>query len=701
MLDQSRVTSGYDVEILVGERHLSYILLTLVDAGTIPTRIWDLPVFGPKVDRTYDPHPQADLLDTRLTDHNPFEVEMLFHHPSGADARVHFFAGAIEGDLFVRLSPRTKHDDDGFLNGALLGIEVVDVVSPNLTETDPTSRLYRPDVLAQLKAVVDRTLDLGGVAAFRRVHDLVVRKLPAEEDHAAAYALYLNLRLRNGPEEKAFLPARGNARAGLNFLPAGSDQAMAARPGLYRDLAADTWHRFAVIDESGDVSHPWYKDPYNKGSKRLGSIVGVSVGPGLTPDSLRIDIEVEYTIDYFPDPNGHLVLTLTPSTGPQGAFRWHIDADFHASLGWELIGLVAFMGLFAIGGGIFGLGLGAAISAGVIGGMLGDALTHGLLNYLYAGQAEAEMDAGLPDVVSGSVEVQRRRWDPFYTTIHQVGMQPDGALINDAGLALWGRAVVDRKTEVVPHVVIRDKRAAGPNPPTHLRYRVSDAPAHGKEFMQVAPGTVRGEFDWTDDQPEPDLVDLSVDALAERLAQGGLLKDIAYHAKRIDLRQGQVHAILGISDREVRETTGTVLWVFERARRAEILANEGDAIRAEVTQEFANAGKTPTQEEFEKRVSEVIAERAAPLVDEYRKGRLVGDVEEALKPLLRLSMAPEYFGALQKLGVLHLEGLELITMHAPGHTGFMYFRDHPDGDPRDNLLSRPRYRETDPGLELL
>ena len=37
MLDQSRVTSGFDIEILLGERHLSYILLTLVDAGVLPT----------------------------------------------------------------------------------------------------------------------------------------------------------------------------------------------------------------------------------------------------------------------------------------------------------------------------------------------------------------------------------------------------------------------------------------------------------------------------------------------------------------------------------------------------------------------------------------------------------------------------------------------------------------------------------------
>jgi hypothetical protein len=705
MLDQSRVTSGYDVEILVGERHLSYILLTLVDAGTIPTMVQtaggaSLPIFGPEVDRTYTPDPDAAGLDTGVADHHPLDVEILFDHPDGADIRVHFVVSFVEGDLFVRLTPATTHDDAGFISSASVQIEVVDVVSPNLTDTDPMSELYRPDVLTKLKAAIDRTVDLGGASAFKRVHDLQVRKLPADGEHAAAYALYVNLRLRNGPGENAFRPERGDAMDGLNFLPAGSDVSMATRAALYGDLAADAWHRFAEIDEDGDVSHPWHKSPYNKKSKKIGSIVDVSVGPGLTLGSLRIDVEVEYTINNFPDPNGHLVLTLTPGVGPHGAFRWNIDADFHASLAWELIGLVALMGLFALGGGIAGLGLGAAITTGVVGGMLGDAITHGVLDMLYSDRVEDKVDAGLPDVVSGRVALQRKRWDPFYTTFHQVGMRPDGALINGDGLALWGRAVVDREIELVPSVVIRDKLALASNPPTGLRYRVWDAPAHAGEFAQVAPGTDRREFTWDANQPEPDLVDLSVVQVLARFAERRLLKDLAYVAKRVDVQQGQVHDILAISDREIRETTNRLVASFEEATRAEIDASDGAQIRADVTAEFAAAGITPSAEEFEARVAEVISERAAPVVDDYREGQLDNDVEVALEPQLRLSMAPEYYGALQKHGILHLEELELITMRAPGYAGFMYYRDHPDGGPDDNLLSRPRYRETEDGIEL-
>lgn len=707
MLDQSRVSSGYDVEILVGERQLSYVLLTLVDAGVIPMRLElsggaGVDIFGPVVDRTYSPHPDAPGLNTIFADHEPFAVELLFDHPSGADARVHFVVGLVEGDLLVRLTPEFAHDDAGFLSTARLGIEVLDVVSPSLSDTDPGSTLYRPDVLARIKATVDRSVDLGGASAFKRVHDMVVRKLPGDGEHPAAYALYVNLRLRDGPEEDAFRPARGEATAGLNFLPAGSDLAMATRAGLLADLASDAWHRFAEVDQDGNVTHPWHKSPYNKRSKKIGRIVGVSAGPGIAQNSLKIDVEVEYEINNFPDPNGHLVLTLTPGVGPHGAFRWNIDADFHASLAWELIGLVTLMGLFALGGGLLGLGVGAAISTGVIGGMLGLGIGHGVLDLLYSGRVEDKVDAGLPDVVSGRVLVMRRRWDPFYSTFHQVGMRPDGTLINDQGLALWGRAVVDREIELVPGAVIRDKRALAPNPPTHLRYRIRDALAHAAEFRQVAPGTDRrDDFEWSADQPEPDLVDLAIAAAVARTGDRRLVRDLAYHAKRVDLRQGQVHSILAVSDREVRETRNRLVAEFEEAARAEIESSEGATIRAEVMQEFAARAITPTPEEFEERVAEVIAARAGLRVEEYRDGRLESDIEIALEPILRLSLAPEYFAALQKQGLLHLEDLVLVTMRAPGRAGFLYYRDYPDGDPRDNLLSRPRYRETENGIELL
>ncbi len=96
MLDQTLVQSGFDVEILLGERQLTYLLLTLLDAGRIPMelQIPDPPVTltlrGPLViDRTYQPDPAATELLTALDALHPMQVEILFGHPSGADLRVH------------------------------------------------------------------------------------------------------------------------------------------------------------------------------------------------------------------------------------------------------------------------------------------------------------------------------------------------------------------------------------------------------------------------------------------------------------------------------------------------------------------------------------------------------------------------------------------------------------------------------------
>jgi hypothetical protein len=110
--------------------------------------------------------------------------------------------------------------------------------------------------------------------------------------------------------------------AARNFLPEGSDAAMVSRAGLYGDLASDTFNRFAEIDENGNVSRPWRKSPFNKKSKKIGKIVDVDVGPILNSNTLKIDVEGEYEVDNFFDPNVHLVLNMTPSATDAGTLTW-------------------------------------------------------------------------------------------------------------------------------------------------------------------------------------------------------------------------------------------------------------------------------------------------------------------------------------------------------------------------------------------
>lgn len=711
MLDQSLVRSGFDAEILLGERQLSYVLLAFVDAGLVPSELRIGPALlglqGPvNIDRTYEPNPDAPF-DSAPDNRNPFQVEILFDHPSGADVRVHPVLSldglGVEADLFVALSLTTQADETGMLASALLHVEVRDLDSPVLPFVQQQFGIDKATILAEVKKRVDRDIDLGGFGAFKRLQDLAVRKLEATEGHASAFGIYVNLRLQEGPEPLSLKASRGSVDEALNFLPEGSDAAMASRPGIYADMAKDAFERLAEIAPDGTVSHPWHKNIRDPDSDVIGKIKGVSVGPLRAPGgggeptaTLRIDVHVEYEIDDFFDPDGHLVINLTPTTNEQGILVWSIDADFHASLLLEVIGFLVIASIFTGIGGLIGLGLGAAIAGGLIAGSLVDAAGHAIVDEVYSGRVEKKVDAGLPDVISGRVEVGQRRWDPLYTTHHQIAMRPDGAIVNDAGVALWGRAVIDRRIVPVDHVVIRDKFPPPPAPATHLRYRVSDADEFRDDFTAIAPGTDRRDIAQHDPVNEPTLFQLSIEQIESRMQEGRIVPDLAYLAQYVDLRQNQVHSILTISNRELNEQRNELIFTFEAGARPTIEAEQGEQIRQDVVAELTHDGVAPTEEEIvaevQARIDALLAEQTSAYTG---SGLFATQLEQALRPLLRLDMPPENFAAVQKRGILHLLGMEVITMRS----GLRYYRDHPDFDPRDNLMSRPHYRETPHGPE--
>ncbi|HEV8689716.1 MAG TPA: hypothetical protein VGQ91_05430, partial [Ideonella sp.] len=708
MLDQGLVRSGFDAEILIGARQFSYALIALVDAGQIPTQLQVGPkllsLLAPReIDRTYEPNPDAPF-DSVSGQRDPFEVEILFDHPLGADLRVHPVLGLdgleVDADLFVVLTLSTTNDELGMLATALLHLEVVDLDSPILPFIESQFGIDKATILAEIKLRVDRDIDLASFGDFKRLQDLAVRKLPATEGHPSAFGIFVNLRLQQGPEPLSLKPTRGSVDEAVNFLPEGSDAAMASRPGLYADMAKDAFERLAEIDAQGHVSHPWHKSIHNPDSEVIGKIKGVSVrplrpqdgGPGRRggeqepPKTLRIDVHVEYQIDDFFDPDGHLVINLTPVANEQGILVWSIDADFHASLLLEIIGFLVLASIFTGIGGIIGLGLGAAIAGGLIAGSLVDAAGHAIVDEVYSGRVEKKVDAGLPDVISGRVEVAQRRWDPFYTTHHQVALRPDGAIVNDDGVALWGRAAIDKRIVPVDHVVIRDKFPAPPTPATHLRYRVFDVDQFGADFAATAPGTDRRDFAQHDPVAEPTLFQLDLEQIKNRMGEGRIVPDLAYLPQYVDIRQNQVHSILTVSNREFNEVRGGLIFTFESSARPIIEAEQGEQIRQDVIAEFEDEGVTPTEEEIvarvQARIDAILAEQTTAYTD---SALFATQLEQALRPLLKLDLPPENFAAVQQQGILHLLGLEIITMRS----GLRYYRDRPDFNLRDNLMSLP------------
>src|SRR5262249_46268688 len=148
----------------------------------------------------------------------------------------------IPFELFVTIALVETRDDEGALTGAGLAIHVVDLDSPIFASTDPDIP-SKADVLPRVQQAVARTIDVGGASGFKRVEEVAIRKHAADGGHPAALGLYVNVRLRNGPEETSFLDPRGDVVEAVNFLPQGEDVAFASRPGLYHDLSVDAFER--------------------------------------------------------------------------------------------------------------------------------------------------------------------------------------------------------------------------------------------------------------------------------------------------------------------------------------------------------------------------------------------------------------------------------------------------------------------------
>jgi hypothetical protein len=70
---------------------------------------------------------------------------------------------------------------------------------------------------------------------------------------------------------------------------------------------------------------------------------------------------------------------------------------------------------------------------------------------------------------------------------------------------------------------------------------------------------------------------------------------------------------------------------------------------------------------------------------------LPGLLENAIARTLRLDLTPEELIEQQLAGALILADKEIIVRHNQDGSTTPYYRDHPDGDPRDNLLSLPHY----------
>lgn len=723
-MDQTRVTSGYDVEVAMGGRYLQYLLLMAVETGKFPIEETFTPDGGgdpirvqvlvpPTLDRTYAvdanaPQPPVAPVSA-ASPAQPFAVQLLLTHPMGADLQVSVWLSLTRGgqtvvafiDLYIGIGLDITPDTDGIGLGAMtLKLELLEIGGP-LVSIAESNMLPSAELLARLQPLINQDISMNDLGSGGRIGEIYMKKLAADAEREAALGLYLNLLLRAGPQEDNVLGPRGDLTLAQNILEPGADITFASRASIYSDFAADAYHRMARRSGAG------YHHPVMKKNEKLFDVVGIEAKPHqvnvaqpqpLPPvltdtNQLRVSLEGEYEINNLPDPNFTVHIFVYEALDAEGIMSWASGVEVEASILADiLIGVIALVTVPLLGP--YSILVFAALEAAKY-------ITEAALaEWVIEEKTDKKVDAALLDIAPNRFTIVHRRWDPFFTTNHQMGLRPGATLINAKGLALWGTTGLTRATDPAKSVVIREAVRDADGNATHLIYRVEGL--EGSVYLEaVAPGMRRGPFTQPDPDNQPQLFQLAVNDAIARVATRELDGSETYEVQAIEFRGGEVVNLLVISSREIKEQRN--LLIAGVTATAETAAEAADPIiRSEVLDEFDAQGIIPTDEQVEAEVAAQKQKIVATAVAAYEETSLANDLAAAIAPLLQFELSPDQFGRLQTEGLLRIAKYELVEI---GTAERYYYRDRyvreeePTTAARlaDNLHSQPKYRNTPAG----
>lgn len=703
MVDQSLVTSGFDIEVLLSERFLSYVFLAQVEAGRLAleydivdgTNDIHVTIHPPTdYDRLYPPHSDAVLPPA---DANSFIARLRFNDPAGANLEISVIVDLVDNvsgssriggqfDLFLVVALLSDVDADGRETDHRLSIELVDLEVDNTSEfLIIAAGMSVDDVEALLKPLVDREVPFG-MAGNGGVERVVMATHEGGAGVPDALGVYLNLALRSGPNAGDLLGTRGDVGAAGNFLEGDRDLAFATAHRLWDRLGEDAFFRRAEPDAAnpGRFIYPIRSDPLDDASDVVAVLKGITIGPELGPldptGRLLIDVFAQATPFGLPFFDFHFLIYLDPQVSG-GEVTWvpevKVDVELFCSPA-SYIAIVAAAVIFAPLG-----PWGLALIPILIGA---DLLTDAVVTGLAAGAADDHVDASFLDALPHHLEVARRRWDPLYNTGHEVVTVLTAVTVNRSGIAFDGRASLGTRLHPVTHAVIRDEQRGTSGQITRLRYRVRDLDNIAADLVAIAPGTDRRQFARVEDDAEP-LVSLTLNQIGQRIGSGRIIHPIVHLPQRIHLRNNTIDSLLVVSRQEVREQVQRLIDDFEARAESLVRMNELAAITATETDRLlADLGRDPTADELTEAIDARVDERGAELSAGYRPPRHVLDA--ALSQILRFDLAPAEFVDLQAAGILAIQGKVPIAMS----NGTRYLRDRADGIRSDNLRSLRRYQ---------
>jgi hypothetical protein len=724
MIDQSRVTSGFDVELVMGEEFIRYFLLCSLDTGSIPlfSESRGIKDDGTPFHDVTITHPPAELQDRRLYpvhpeylgNEHPFQHLAPVYSAQTDEFAVTILPGGAEGDISLRVFPsifdliqdpptgisNVLHIDlkisfqvvsttraDGLLGDIGVQLTLLDASGPLIDAAVALGR-KKEDIVADLKENIDRRVPfaVAGGGALQRIE---TRTYIGDPERPNGIGVYINLALRDGPEPGSLLTEpRGDVALAQNLLEPDKTMAFAFPSETYGRLSDDL--KFGMAVERPDAPGE-YHFPLMDGDDQIGIIKGISVEPesvagGAFTNVLAIDIHGEYEIDNFFDPDFHLRIRLVPTTAANGLFDFDVQDDLDLSAAAYivsiLLGVVVSFVLPQLGIPlVFLLPLLLKLGEHVAEGMAGSVV-----------QDELERTSFL-DTLPHKLIVEARRWDPLYTTLHRVETADVEVSTNGDGFAFDAEALfVGRGTRPLQSMVIRSETRGQDGAVDGLVYRAADiGPFLTTDLVDVFAATDRMPH-VSLLPPESDIerrrVVLTMQQVLDRIDAGDRhVGDLDYLPQKADIREHQIFQLLAVTPREIDE-----IRAFSRDRlRAEVRAESGAVLReAAIDQLRFELGREPTQEEIEARLRELIELVVEPLLP----GRFLTELDRRLT----FDLAPNEFAGLQRQKILVLGRGDLEIRTTP--RGTVYYRDYerpfqPDVSKADNLLSLPRYTHPD------
>lgn len=426
MIDTSRITSEFDIELHLGRGWFFAALKELADNDIIP-----LPPDVP-------PNTQISILD----------VQLVFDQ-SGTDLHITADVSGLILPVSVTFS----------ITGSQASGWEIDIQDPN------TGFGFQVP------------LGVGNIVKAD------CAKLPPTSDTDGAIAILLNIDLRASPQSIDPLGSgvhleRGHVEFAQSILPAGQDLALGIGSSTWPRFANDVWHGFRVVSASGEVSHPFPDSEKKKGNWKAVSIKPAS---GKIKADLVAKAKVDTPIvDIVPDPTVKVQVTITPRIDA-GDVLFDVSSDIDvdsgilgdviAFMGGDLIGWVATK-LFGAPGSI--LGNGVVFTIEVVEYIVGEVIEHLVkqdpqeinsyivcertppIVVLAQDQQVEQRGLSLPidQATLRSIAIATTLDDPLADRTHIVTVAFDELVTNASGLGVSGRASAVQRLQAIPTTIV-------------------------------------------------------------------------------------------------------------------------------------------------------------------------------------------------------------------------------------------------------